>query len=44
MSPADFAAVMGNGNGFNRGGFGGFGDGQGWWVLLLFLFAMNGGQ
>lgn len=44
MSPADFAAVMGNGN--NRGfggGWGGFGDGQGWWVLLLFLFAMNGG-
>lgn len=38
MSPADFAAVMGNGN---RGGngFGGFGDGQGWWILLLFLFA-----
>lgn len=44
MSPADFAAVMGTGN--NRGyggGWGGFGDGQGWWVLLLFLFAMNGG-
>ena len=44
MSPADFAAVMGGGN--NRGfggGWGGFGDGQGWWVLLLFLFAMNGG-
>lgn len=39
MSPADFAAVMGNGNG-NRGGWGnGFGDGQGWWILLLFLFA-----
>ena len=29
MSPADFAAVMGNGN--NRNGFGGFGDGQGAW-------------
>ena len=45
MTPADFAAVMGNGNA-NRGGYGGwggFGDGQGWWVLLLFLFAMNGG-
>ena len=36
MSPADFAAVMGNGN---RGGFGGFGDNNGWWILLLFLFA-----
>lgn len=44
MSPADFAAVIGNGSnhGFG-GGWGGFGDGQGWWVLLLFLFAMNGG-
>ena len=44
LSAADVAAVMGN----NRGGYGGFGDfgfggGQGWWVLLLFLFAMNGG-
>lgn len=37
MSPADFAAVMNNGNRGN--GFGGFGDGQGWWILLLFLFA-----
>lgn len=42
MSPADFAAVMGNGNRGN-GGWGGFGDNQGWWILLLFLFAMNGG-
>lgn len=45
MSPADFAAVMGNGNA-NRGGFGGgfggFGDGA-WWIVILFLFAMNGG-
>lgn len=40
MSPADFAAVMGNGNRGGYGnGFGGFGDGQGWWILLLFLFA-----
>ena len=39
MSPADFSAVMGG----NNRGYGGFGDGQGWWVLLLFLFAMNGG-
>lgn len=42
MSPADVAAVM-NGN---RGGFGnsygGFGDGA-WWIIILFLFAMNGG-
>ncbi len=43
MSPADFAAVMnGNRNGF--GGYGGFGDGAGaWWIIILFLFAMNGG-
>ena len=40
MSPADFAAVMGNGNRGGYGnGFGGFGDGQGWWILLLFLVA-----
>lgn len=38
LSAADVAAVMGNrGNGFLGG------DGQGWWILLLFLFAMNGG-
>lgn len=46
MSPADFAAVMGNGNG-NRGGYGGWGDfgGQGgWWILLLFLFAGGWGN
>lgn len=43
MSPADFAAVMGNGNG-NRGGYGGFGDGSAWWIIILFLFAMNGGR
>ena len=44
MSPADFAAVMGNG--FNRGGgFGGFGDGQGaWWIIILFLFMLGGGR
>lgn len=43
MSPADFAAVMGNG-GRGYGGFGGgFGDGAGaWWIIILFLFAMNG--
>ena len=32
MSPADFAAVTGN----NRNN-GGFGDGNDWWILLLFL-------
>lgn len=43
MSPADFAAVMGNGNNHGYGGFGnGFGDGA-WWIIILFLFAMNGG-
>ena len=25
------------------GGFGGFGGDNGWWILLLFLFGMNGG-
>lgn len=40
MSPADFAAVMGNGN---NHGYGGFGDGNAWWIIILFLFAMNGG-
>lgn len=44
MTPADVAAVMGN----NRGGYGGFGnngfgDGGAWWLIVLFLFAMNGG-
>ena len=45
MSPADVAAVMGNNNhGYGGGGFGnnGFGDGA-WWIIILFLFAMNGG-
>lgn len=41
MGPADFAAVMGNGN---RGFGNGFGDGaSAWWIIILFLFAMNGG-
>lgn len=44
MTPADFAAVMGNANHGYGGGFGnGFGDGNGWWIIILFLFAMNGG-
>ena len=45
MSPADVAAVMGGNRGYG-GGFGnGFGDGSGgaWWLIVLFLFAMNGG-
>lgn len=46
MSPADMAAVMGgNRGGYGMGGFGdfGFGAGQGFWVIILFLlFAMNG--
>lgn len=39
LSAADIAAVMGgaNGNGFGWGG-----DGA-WWLIVLFLFAMNGG-
>lgn len=37
MSPADMAAVMGNGNGW---GFGN--DGGAWWILILFLFAFMG--
>lgn len=44
MTPADFAAVMGNANHGYGGGFGnGFGDGNAWWIIILFLFAMNGG-
>lgn len=42
MSPADFSALMGG----NRNGYGGWGDfgGQGWWILLLFLFAGGWGN
>lgn len=39
MSPADFAAVMGNNN---NDGFG-FGGNGAWWILILLLFGMNGG-
>ena len=35
MSPADFAAITGNNDGF--------GNGNGWWLILLFLFAFNNG-
>lgn len=38
LSAADVAAVMGAGN----NGFGWGGDGA-WWLIVLFLFAMNGG-
>lgn len=34
MSPADFAAMAGNNNGWGNDG--------GWWLILLFLFAFNG--
>ena len=47
MTPADFAAVMGNGNrnGFGSYGYGGFGDGNGaWWIIILFLFMLGGGR
>ena len=36
MSPADYAAINGNNNGF---GYGGFSE----WIIVLFLFAMFGG-
>ena len=35
MSPADYAAINGNNNGF---GYGGFSE----WIIVLFLFAMFG--
>ena len=35
MRPADYAAI-------NNGGMG-LGGENGWWLILLFLFAMNGG-
>lgn len=46
MSPADFAAVMGNGN---RNGFGGYGDGacgmmNSWWMMIMFLYILGGGR
>ena len=45
MSPADFAAVMGNGNRNGFSGYGGFGDGNGaWWIIILFLFMLGGGR
>ena len=34
MGPADYAAMTGNN---------GFGNGNDWWIILLFLFAFNGG-
>lgn len=36
MTPADFAAVTGG----NRGN--GFGDGDGWWIILFLILAMGG--
>lgn len=35
LSAADIAAVT-------NGGFGGFGNDGGWWLILLFLFAFGG--
>lgn len=43
LSPADIAAVMGN-NGYGNNGFGGYGGDGAWWLLVLFLFAFNGGN
>lgn len=37
MTPADIAAVTNGNNGF------GWGGDNGWWLILLFLFAFNGG-
>lgn len=41
MGPADMAAVMGN----HGGAYGdmGFNGGAWWWIIILFLFGMNGG-
>ncbi len=43
MSPADMKAVLGNNNGYNGDGFG---MGGNWfvWIIVLFLFAMIGGN
>lgn len=42
MSPADFAAVMrgNNGYGYNDG----WGGGNSWWIVILFLAMMWGGN
>ena len=41
MSAADLAAVVGNSNG--NGGMDGFGGGNGWWIILLFLCLFGNG-
>lgn len=41
LSAADVAAVMGNNGGYGNG-FGGFGGDGAWWLIVLFLFALNG--
>lgn len=43
MSAADLAAVCGNNNNRGNDGWGSFG-GDGWWIILLFLFAGWGGR
>lgn len=42
MSAADLAAVVGNSNG--NGGMDGFGGGNGWWIILLFLVLFGNGN
>lgn len=40
LSAADIAAVMGNGN----NGFGNFGGDGAWWLVIIMLFALTGGN
>lgn len=40
LSAADIAAVMGNGN----NGYGNFGGDGAWWLVIIMLFALTGGN
>lgn len=37
LSPADVAVLSGNAGGNRQGGNGGFGDGYGWWIIILIV-------